>query len=274
MNRDIRKRIAEETLDILRRGNYSLNGRIIELEKDLEFSEKNTKLYTEDDEPSTKVKSNYSTRFILRNCTTNEALEELKKENNVAGLNFASAKNPGGGFKGGSQAQEECLARTSGLYRTLEKIDGYYAYNKKMKSCFYSDRMIFSPEVPFFRDNNDNLLGDYYKSSIITAPAVNYGVVRQREQNRIGEVESVMRKRIKLVLDIALENGIEHIVLGAWGCGVFQNDPKLIANLFDEQFSSNGKYGNAFRTVYFAVLDRKNVGIYGAFKEMKSLKRN
>ena len=272
MSRDIRKQLAEETLDILRRGNFSLNERIIELEKELDFSEKNTKLYTEENEPSKMYNNNFKTRFILKNCTTNQALEELRKENNLAGLNFASAKNPGGGFKGGSQAQEECLARTSGLYRTLEKIDGYYAYNKKMKSCFYSDRMIFSPQVPFFRDNDDNLIGDYYKSSIITAPAVNYGVIKQREQNRISEVESVMRKRIRLVLDIALENGIEHIVLGAWGCGVFQNDPKLIANLFDEQFSSNERYANAFRTVYFAVLDRKNVGIYDAFQKMKSLK--
>ena len=37
----------------------------------------------------------------------------------VAALNFASAKNPGGGFLGGSQAQEESLARSSALYASL-----------------------------------------------------------------------------------------------------------------------------------------------------------
>ena len=67
---------------------------------------------------------------------------------------------------------------------------------------------------------------------IITAPAVNAGVVKRQEPEKVKEIEGVMKRRIRKVLAIALANNHKAIVLGAWGCGVFKNDAKEIAGYF------------------------------------------
>jgi uncharacterized protein (TIGR02452 family) len=43
------------------------------------------------------------------------------------------------------------------------------------------------------------------------------------------------------------------LVLGAWGCGVFKNDPEQIAELFRSALA--GRFRGAFTHVVFAVLD-------------------
>lgn len=71
----------------------------------------------------------------------------------VAVLNFASARNPGGGYVRGAKAQEEALCRASALYETLLEAPEYYEVHRAEKSTFYTDRVIHSPGVPVFRDD-------------------------------------------------------------------------------------------------------------------------
>ncbi|HBR75644.1 MAG TPA: TIGR02452 family protein, partial [Cyanobacteria bacterium UBA11159] len=62
------------------------------------------------------------TQFEVRNETTlmgGERIALTQKFKKIGVLNFASAKNPGGGFLRGTQAQEESLARSSALYKSL-----------------------------------------------------------------------------------------------------------------------------------------------------------
>src|SRR6185437_10556724 len=96
----------------------------------------------------------------------------------VLALNFASARHPGGGFLKGSQAQEESLARASGLYACIAPLRGMYDANHRFRSCLYTDHLIYSPDVPVFRADNDSLLDHPYPVSFVTAPAVNAGAVR------------------------------------------------------------------------------------------------
>ena len=112
--------------------------------------------------------------------TTLAAAERLAEFRPLC-LNFASAKNPGGGLLSGSQTQEESLARSSGLYATLLPMTELYAYNRHLGTSLYSDYMIYSPDVPVFRSDSGLLLEVPYLASFITAPAVNAGAVEKNE---------------------------------------------------------------------------------------------
>ncbi len=110
---------------------------------------------------------------------TNEAsLAAARRLGGLVGcLNFASAKNPGGGFRGGAEAQEESLARSSGLYRCLLEAPGFYAFHRSQRDLLYCDHMIFSPAVPVFRDEHGALLAQPYPVSFVTAAAPNAGAL-------------------------------------------------------------------------------------------------
>lgn len=257
-DREVRKRIAEETLKIVAAGHYQTStGTTIEIRELQERAEENTKVYPpgESDQLLERnfAESGEATAFSVTGQTTLDAVRALFKEGHrdVLCLNFASARNPGGGFLGGSQAQEESIARATGLYNCLLKSADYYQANRKTKSCFYTDYMIYSPAVPIIKDEAGNNLPEPSYCAIITAPAVNTGVVKQQEPKQLPRVEAVMKRRIRKVLALSLLNGHRTIVLGAWGCGVFQNDPREIAGYFREVLTTD--FRNRFKKMVFAI---------------------
>src|SRR5262249_14503718 len=147
----------------------------------------------------------------------------------VGCLNFASAKHAGGGFIGGAQAQEESLARASSLYRCLKTVPEYYDQNKALRSALYLDLVVFSPFVPFFRDDDGGWLDRPVLASVITAAAPNAAALRQNGKYEAAVVEQTLRARAELALAAAAQHGVERYVLGAWGAGVFGNDPSAVA---------------------------------------------
>ena len=271
-NREKRKHIAEDTLKILEQGYFqSPNGQTISIKEEQAVAVENTLIYTptmSDDLLSNRIKQPLAKPTIIKvnGETTLNATRQLLTEGyqDVICLNFASAKNPGGGFLGGSQAQEESIARSTGLYNCQMKAWDYYEVNRHTKSCMYTDNMIYSPTVPIIKDEEGTNLDSLTLASVITAPAVNFGVVKKREPHRIPEVEIIMKRRIAKVLAIALEHGHQAIVLGAWGCGVFQNDPKDIAPWFKEVI--NTQFKNEFAKIVFAVY-AKNERFIRPFQE-------
>jgi uncharacterized protein (TIGR02452 family) len=170
-------------------------------------------------------------------------------------LNFASAKHPGGGFLGGSRAQEESLARSSALYASLQTAQEYYDQNRRARTTLYTDHAIVSPGVPVFRDDDGTLLDRAYEVTFFTMPAVNVGALGAGSP-AVHQVEPTMAGRVEKVLAFAASEGIEHLLLGAWGCGVFRNDPRMIARLFSDALSGPDGWGRKFRRVVFAVYDR------------------
>ena len=80
------------------------------------------------------------------------------------------------------------------------------------------------------------------------------------------KAQKAMRHRMELALALFAENGAKTLILGAYGCGVFRNDPKQIACWWRELLS--GTFAACFEEVVFAVLDKsKNQACYRAFAE-------
>ncbi len=268
-SRTLRAEIARETLAILEAGGYRApTGRPVSIGSQLASARDRSVLYTPDrhDEVARRCATILDeglerppVGFETINATTLHASRGLLRDDpsaRVLALNFASARNPGGGFLNGSQAQEESLARASGLYACINPLQAMYEANRRSSSCLYTEHMIYSPDVPVFRDDEDTLLDEPYRVSFVTAPAVNAGVVRTKEPRNVSRIEPVMLARIEKVLSLAVVNGHDALVLGAWGCGVFGNDPKQVASAFAQHLTGEGRFRSAFRKIGFAVLDR------------------
>ncbi len=264
MNGQQRIEIAAETLEILQRGRYTAaSGRAVEIHAWLHAAVTRTRLYRPADFPDelTITARPFQTVSAVTPETTLAAAQRLafaEADDEPLCLNFASAKFPGGGFRSGAQSQEESLARASGLYASLAPQAEMYEYNRLSKTCFYSDYMIHSPGVPVFRDDAGRLLGAPYRAAFITAPAVNAGVVRRQELTQLPLLRATMQRRLQRVLWVALRHGHTRLVLGAWGCGVFENDPYEIAELFAETLGAGGTFDGCFREVVYAIYDRTN----------------
>lgn len=265
-----RKEIARQTLQVIEDGHYRNNlGEIVSLKNETDFAVKNTKLFRTEDFPEKfeLTKSCPKTRLEVTDETTLEAAKRICKENadeNPFVLNFASARNPGGGFLGGAQAQEESLARSSSLYPCLTANFAMYEYNRRGSSCLYSDWMIYSPLVPVFRNDDGSLIQKPYLVSFLTSPAVNAGVVKQKEPDKIHLIEPINKERARKFLWIANRENHRTLILGAWGCGVFQNDPAMIAQIFDELLT--GEFDGCFARVVMAIYDKTPTRkVYQAF---------
>ncbi|MGF9697432.1 TIGR02452 family protein [Paenibacillus sp. MABNR03] len=262
-----RARIAQETLAILEIGQY-INGydRRVPIDADLKKAIQGSVLYRPNELPALREQVHQlrlsseaaAVQIEVTGETTLTAASRLvvdEGRTDVVCLNFASAKNPGGGFLGGSQAQEESLARATGLYPCIVQMNEMYDHNRKLRTCLYSDYMIYSPDVPVIRDDEDRLLDKAYVTSFITAPAVNAGVVREREEANEQQIEAVMKQRIRSILDVAVINGHRALVLGAYGCGVFRNDPVDVAKYFHDVLVQEN-FRHSFERIVFAVFDR------------------
>ncbi len=254
--------MAKETVAICDAGFYTApGGAQVSIGEELARAREGTVLYSPENPPAMRRESGHgTTRFEAKNETTFQALERLTASGggHVACLNFASAKNPGGGFLNGSLAQEEALACASGLYACLLAAPDYYRRNRANHSTIYLDLAIFSPQVPFFRNDRGALLKRPLLASVITAPAPNAGAVAQNEPGNLPLVEPALRRRAEMVLEIASAHGVDRLVLGAWGCGVFQNDPQMVASIFAELLRAPDKFAGVFAEAAFAVYDRTN----------------
>jgi uncharacterized protein (TIGR02452 family) len=200
----------------------------------------------------------HDTALRVENTTTFAAAKALADRGlRVAALNFASAKNPGGGYLNGSSAQEEYLCRSALLYDCLVGRE-MYRYHRAQSDCLYSDWVIYSPAVPVIRDDEGALLEEPWLCGVLTSPAPNAGVVLRGAGRRRGEVTKALRARMGKVLEVAAAHGHDGLVLGAWGCGVFQNDPVEVAMLWEEALLAD--FRGVFKEVAFAVLDTSAQG--------------
>ena len=177
----------------------------------------------------------------------------------TAVLNFASYNNPGGNFINGSKAQEECLCHESYLYNVLKGRMGYYKINHKNKNkCLYTDRALYSPNIRFIREDRSVFC------DVITCAAPNKTAAKKYCNVSDEENSEVLKERIEFVLKIAQDNGVDNLILGAYGCGVFGQDPLEVAKIFKEFLS--GKY-KCFNKVIFAIPNRLEMN-YRCFKRI------
>ena len=182
-------------------------------------------------------------------------------------LNFASATNPGGGVAWGSTAQEECLCRCSTLYANLtdRKVwKPFYEAHREQHNQLYNDDCIYTPGVVVFKSDTDEprLQPErmWYTVDVLTCAAPN---LRERPGNDMNpgdgdrpidisadELQRLHEKRLRRIADIAVENGAEVLILGAFGCGAFRNPPKVVAQAMKTVVE---EYRYCFKTIEMAV---------------------
>lgn len=226
------------------------------------------KLILEGDTVAEQKKNLYedAANILVTKKRTFEAAATYKNQH-VAVHNFASASNPGGGVTKGANAQEECLCRCSGLYfclNTPAMWDGFYKPHRDAHDPIHNDDIIYTPGVTVFKTDTavPQLLpeSEWYNVDIITCAAPNLRIQPRNRYNsgdgnrqvkmKNNELLALHEKKLRRILEVALSEGCETIILGAFGCGAFQNNPEVVA-LANRNVIK--KYLYAFKNIEFAI---------------------
>jgi len=210
--------------------------------------------------------------------TKHKTFEAARNYNgHVAVLNFASATNPGGGVLKGSSAQEECLCRESTLFNcinTPELFEHFYKQHREHGNALHNDDLIFTPDVVVFLSENGTPLWRRQTVSVITCAAPNLKEVPTNQFNTEhgGKVtitpealKALHMKRAEKILSIAAAHNVDTIILGAFGCGAFRNDPNVVAEAYKEVLP---KFLKCFKNIEFAVYCRDDQTNFEVFKKV------
>ncbi|MBR4734006.1 MAG: TIGR02452 family protein [Lachnospiraceae bacterium] len=201
--------------------------------------------------------------FEVCNADSYQAAHRLE---NPLVMNFANAHNPGGGFLLGATAQEEALCRCSTLYASIHSREAaeMYRYNNSHLSTVESDYMLLSPDVLVFRNEKCELLEEPFHVGVVTIPAPNRRGAAMLTSS--ATIRETMLRRIRIMLRMAANHGYKNLVLGAWGCGAFGNNPKEVAAYF-KQVLVEEEYGRCFEKVCFAIYGKEDGRNITAFRE-------
>lgn len=158
-------------------------------------------------------------------------------------LNFASYKNPGGYFLGGSSAQEESLCHESTLYQVLsdDVLKPYYEFNNKnLNRALYLNRALISPRILFERNDDKRYV------TVITLAAPNASTFLRYNPSKKDVNDEALDGRIRflsrILKDMTSSFGrwdVSNVILGAFGCGVFGQDPTRVAALMDKYINAD-----------------------------------
>ena len=264
----------DDTLEILEKGCYQMQGRTVRLKLNKEQMEEVKvflpqdvqEIYGEKDFAHVRaVRYDYSCinkdSFTVARKRMEQLSHELEKDAKpVLVLNLANPVNPGGGVREGAKAHEEDLCRTSSLLLSLESSGAapYYVYNRSLHTYMGSDAVMIHPQVEIIKDENGDLLPETTIVAVMTcaAPMLTFGYEGLSEQ----QYEEMVFERITGMLKVAAYLGYQYLVLGAFGCGAFENDARVVSDLFYKalkEFDFDGmKSKDMFRRIDFAVLDR------------------
>ncbi len=247
-------RRGQEIDRIIAAGRYRApSGVVVDLSEAITTSIQGTRSYSPTDSTSFARPPHELLRVTTGNDSALDAAKRLLDEGHrPAVLNFASAKNPGGGYRSGARAQEESLCQASTLPACLVG-QPMYDHHRGRSDPLYTRWTIFSPDVPVVRGADGALLEAPWPCSFLTSPAPNTKVLLERAPNRSDDVRSALEAGVRQVLSVAALHGHRTLVLGAWGCGVFGNDPSTVAAIFRSALFE--RFAGVFTRVHFAVLD-------------------
>ncbi len=265
--------ILEDTLAILEHGSYSRDGRNVPLAFSSEQMREIRVFLPEELAALAAAEQGETQTHSVPSfgCENEDALvlaqkqyQRLKNAGDPAPkilvLNLASATRPGGQTRNGASAQEEDLCRRTSLLLSLESGDAkrYYDYNNARKTRMGSDGVMLSPNVEVIKGTASELLDQPFPISVMScaAPMVRLGLEGMSQQ----AYEEMLCKRICGMLLVAASQGYRHLILGAFGCGVYGNDAALVSDLFARAirnftYARKGS-GQLFDSIQFAVLCR------------------
>ena len=241
-----------------------------------------TVLYPEGETPALPENSGFDTAVTVTKERSFQAAMRLQAaypDAKIAVHNFASATNPGGGVTRGSRAQEECLCRCSTLYPALNSRqlwESYYGFHRNRHDVRYTDACIYTPDVVICKSDEDFPerlpQAEWVTVDVLTCAAPN---LRETPYNPMNpgkgdavqlsqdELYALHVKRARHLLSVAAANGDEVLVLGAFGCGAFRNDPDVVAKAYKDVLA---EFDGMFRAICFAVFcTERETRNYGAF---------
>lgn len=256
--------IAKETIEITKKKQYICDGQTVLL-PDVDFAAVDV-ISPQDGEallqkPLPETAASHSCVYSV---TTEGSFGAALRFQKPMVQNFANAHHAGGGFLLGANAQEEALCRCSTLYASITSpaAKEMYRYNNTHLSAVESDYMLFSPNVLVFRDGRCELMPQTHPVTVMTIPAPNrHGAAALTSGAKIKET---FQRRIRIMLRAAIEKGCRDLVLGAWGCGAFGNDPNVVAGCF-RQALIDENLGTYFENVCFAIYGSPEGKNYRAF---------
>lgn len=264
MTRDERVAIYENTVRIVKKGFYvSPKGKEIEI-TDTDKMVDGTKFYGKkvviDYDSLPKHETNIE---VIDNDCLYAAKDLIDKGLNPCVLNMASFHTPGGGVTRGSSAQEESIFRRTNIFKSLYQFNEIgSAYGIKQREerypLDYNFGGIYTPSVTVFKASEGDdciLLEEPYKIGVVSVAAVKNP--RVENGKLVPWVVDTLKCKIRQILDIALENGHDSIVLSAFGCGAYKTPPTEMARLFKEILSRDD-YKNAFKVISFAIINVKS----------------
>ena len=237
----------------------------------IKHTKKNSKVYDENELAAYKERNNKLGVIKITKSKSFEAAGKLHKQypnKRIGVLNFANAFHPGGGVESGSRAQEEALCRCSTLYPCLQDSyiwNNYYSKNRARYTPLANDRVVVTPDIVVFKSDDDYPTiveeKDFFKVDVLTCAAPN---LRNRDSSvlsiavkgeQIGDEElyKIHYSRAEHILCAALANDIDILVLGAFGCGAFQNNPRVVAKAYNDIIK---KYRDQFDVIEFAIYCR------------------
>ena len=270
--RNYNREVFWNTQSILKSGFYYKDGKQVHLQLSPERM-RACEVYLPEDIDAIRQKTDFPHEKSGRRCaygcfdkdSFELAIERMKSGKhrslkNILVLNLANPVNPGGGVQKGSKAQEEDLCRRSSLSESLfsEKAQRYYDYNRSLNTYMGSDAIIITPEVEVFKNGKNELMDRTETVAVMTcaAPMLKLGIEGMTEQ----QYRDMILHRIDGMLIVAAYLGYRELVLGAFGCGAFGNDARIVSDLFDQAFRTfeyDGlKENDCFDRVDFAVLDQ------------------
>ncbi len=270
--------VLQDTLNILNKGYYVINNK----KKKLKLTRKQmeeARVFLPEDIKAVSESKDFQHFFLMGrcrySCVNEDSFTRARKiteqfsndladadEKPVLVLNLANAVHPGGGVRNGAKAQEEDLCRKSSLLLSLESRNAlpYYEYNRSLHTYMGSDAVIIHPQVEIIKDDKGNLLDNSVIAAVMTcaAPMLRNGLDGMPQS----EYEAMVYRRITGMLKVAAYLGYRYLVLGAFGCGAFRNDARVVSDLFYKalkEFDYDGmKEKDMFRRIDFAVMDHSD----------------
>lgn len=273
-----RVKILRETMKIAEEGTYLCGEKEVTLPFDFDQI-KAVRLYTAEqvkqllETTQAAPLCKYEPHIVLRNQDTLEAAFELNEkrregEREVLILNFANPHRPGGGIRSKPGTQEEHLCVKTTVLISLESKDAwpFYQSNLDAGTQAQTDTILFSPNTAVIRNPDLSLREDPFPVSVMTVSAP---IASRMEPEELPDLEDILARRIRGMLRAAIAEGYTRLVLGAWGCGNFGNDPAVVARLFHNALNETGNGSTAaehFEDVVMAVLDNSEELLrYNAF---------
>lgn len=205
-----------------------------------------------------------STMIRVINCDTIDFILDVSRytDGSILVLNLASDYMPGGGCRSGSMAQEEQLYYCSNYDLILGKFnrDQFYPLDHSTAES------ILTTNVSIIRDGKYNFLEKPLKTDFLALPALRKPDLVNGKYHP--KDYYTMTKKIESIFMLAAAKGYKTLILGAIGCGAYQNPTKIVVEIYNDMIL---KYKTHFNEISFSVLvtDPKNTN----FIEFQKLKK-